>query len=431
MGEAEQRLERLAVRVLELPHKVAAREVRDFFRTLPLESARSLAETRPRLVAGLDGAPPQLRYRASHLILVDWQRRLRALVESNQATDAQRTRLETVDEMLQPVSKGLQIAPDGSRVEVVGPRQFLYAEVEGQGRMIEVLGNLETARNVVVLIPGMNNDLDKVRAQLDRAQALKQAVGPSSAVVVWKDYDAPLGLEEAMSTTSSRAAVPRLSRFEAGLDVVKAQYAKTTFIGNSYGSQVLGRALMASVDSRNPDGVTPDRAVMVGCPGIDESVTSAAQITPPGTQLFVARAKGDYVSYLEKHGPDPADFPDVFRFETESGPIRVRGHVSYFELNSESFINIARIGRGQLSAVTRAARTTPEQETRVLIPGVSWSEPLRTVGHSEAAVPLAKVFDGVTALKKISSPPAKKPLDGSRNRRDSGSPSRQPEGPAR
>jgi hypothetical protein len=431
MGEAERRLEQLAVRVRQLPHKVAARETYDFFRTLPMESARALAETRPRLVAGLDGAPPQLRYLASHLILVEAQQQLLALVENGAATDAQRTRLATVDEMLRPVSKGLQIAPDGGRVEVVEPRQFLYAEVEGQGRMIEVLGDLETAHNVVVLIPGMNNDLDKVRAQMDRAQSLKQAVGPRNAVVVWKDYDAPLGLEEAMSTQSSRAAVPRLSRFEAGLDAVKAQYAKTTFIGNSYGSQVLGRGLMAGVDPRNPDGVTPDRAVLVGCPGIDESVTSAAQITPPGTQLFVARAKGDYVSYLEKHGPDPADFPDVFRFETESGPIHVRGHMSYFELNSESFKNIARIGRGQLSAVTPAARTTPQQESRVLIPGVSWSEPLRKVGHSEAAVPLAKVFDGITALQKISSPAAKKPLDGSRNRRDGGSPARKPEGPAR
>ncbi len=430
MRETEQRLEQLAVRVLQLPHKVAAREVRDFFRTLPLQSARALAESQPKLVAGLDGAPPQLRYRASQLILVAWQQRLRALVESNQATDAQRTRLETVDEMLQPVSKGLQIAPDGSRVELMAPRQFLYAEVEGQGRVIEVLGELETAHNVVVLIPVMNNDLDRVRAQMDRAQALKQAVGPRNAVVVWKDYDAPLGLEEAMSTQSSRAALPRLSRFEAGLDVIKAQYAKTTFIGNSYGSQVLGRALMAGVDPRNPDGVTPDRAVLVGCPGIDESVTSAARITPPGTQLFVARAKGDYISYLEKDGPDPADFPDVFRFETESGSIHVRGHVSYFELNSESFKNIARIGRGQLSAVTPAVRTTPEQETQVLVRGVSWAEPLRTVGHSPAAVPLAKVFDGVMALKKVSSPAAKKPLDGTRNRRDSG-PSREPEGPAR
>ena len=46
--------------------------------------------------------------------------------------------------------------------------------------------------------------------------------------------------------------------------MVKAPYAETTVIGNSYGSLVLGQALMESVDGRLPDGVSPDRAVLVG-----------------------------------------------------------------------------------------------------------------------------------------------------------------------
>ena len=144
----------------------------------------------------------------------------------------------------------------------------------------------------------------------------------------------------------------------------------------------------------------------------------------------VARAKGDYISYLQELGPDPADFPDVFRFETERGDVHVRGHMNYFELNSESFRNLGRIGRGELDAVTAAARTTAKQESRVL-PGISWSEPLRRVAQTPAAVPLAKVFDGVMALQKISSGPKDQPLDGARDRRTGGGPARQPEGPAR
>jgi hypothetical protein len=424
MTEAEQ----LARRIEALPHRAAAQQVQDFFRTLPLESAQALAETSPERVAGLDGAPPALRYRASQLILVESQKRLRALVDRGEASPEQRRRLETVDEMLRPVSKGLAVGPDGRRVTLYGPRQYLSVQVEGQGRMIEVLGDLETARNVVVLIPGLGNDLDGVRAQMDRAQQLKNQVGPNTAVVVWKDYDAPLTLEDAMSKESARAAVPRLSRFEAGVDVVKAPYAETTVIGNSYGSLVLGQALMEGVDGQLPDGVSPDRAVLVGCPGIDPSVTSGAQLTPPGTKLYVARAKGDYISYLQEHGPDPADFPDVFRFETERGDVHVRGHMSYFEINSESFRNLGRIGRGELDTVTPAARTTAKQESRVL-PGISWSEPLRRVAQTPAAVPLAKVFDGVMALKKISS--KDQPLDGARDRRTGGGPGRQSEGPAR
>lgn len=434
MPEAEQQLERLIRRIGELPHRVVVREVHDFFRMLPPESAQALAENRPDLVAPLEGAPPQLRYRASLLILDQGRQQLQALVESKQATTAQKRRLETLDEMLQPVSQGLVATPDGQRVHVFGPRQFLYAEVEGQGRMIEVLGDLEKARNVVVLIPGMNNDLDRVRSQLDRAQEIKNEVGPNTAVVVWQGYYAPIGLEEGISTDSSVAAQPLLSRFEAGLDVVRAPDSATTFIGNSYGAQVLGRALKEAVDRESPDGVNPDRAVLVGSPGVDESVTSAAQITPSGTQLYVARSKGDYVSYAEHHGPDPAGFPDVFRFETD-GDVSIRGHMSYFELNSESMRNVGRIGRGDLDLVTRATATSPEQESR-LLPGLSWSEPLRKVADSRAAVPLAKVFDGVQALQAISSPAKKNnPLAGRQERHErrrlGTTTPRRPEGPAR
>ena len=429
MTEAEQ-LDLLIRRTRDLPHQKAVQEVRDYFRALPAASARALAENPPEQLSALDGAPLQLRYDASRVILLAAQRRLRDAVEGGESTPEQRKRLDTVSEMLWPVRKGLDVDAAGNRIEVFGSRQFLSVDVEGQGRMIEVLGDLETARNVVVLIPGLGNDLDGVRAQMDRAQQLKNQVGPKTAVVVWKDYDAPLTLEDAMSKEPARAALPRLSRFEAGVEVVKAPYAETTFIGNSYGSLVLGQALMEGVDGRLPDGVSPDRAVLVGCPGIDQSVTSGAQITPPGTKLYVARAKGDYISYLQEHGPDPADFPDVFRFETERGDVHVRGHMSYFELNSESFRNLGRIGRGELGAVTAAARTTAKQESRVL-PGISWSEPLRRVAQTPAAVPLAKVFDGVMALKKISSGPKDQPLDGARDRRTGGGPARQPEGPAR
>ena len=429
MTEAEQ-LDLLIRRTRDLPHQKAAQEVREYFRSLPAASARALAENPPEQLSALDGAPLQLRYDASRAILLAEQRRVRDVVEGGESTPEQRKRLDTVSEMLWPVRKGLDVDAAGNRIEVFGSRQFLSVDVEGQGRMIEVLGDLETAGNAVVLIPGLGNDLDGVRAQMDRAQQLKNQVGRNTAVVVWKDYDAPLTLEDAMSKEPARAALPRLSRFEAGIEVVKAPYAETTFIGNSYGSLVLGQALMEGVDGRLPDGVSPDRAVLVGCPGIDQRVTSGAQITPPGTKLYVARAKGDLISYLQEHGPDPADFPDVFRFETERGDVHVRGHMSYFELNSESFRNLGRIGRGELDAVTAAARTTAKQESRVL-PGISWSEPLRRVAQTPAAVPLAKVFDGVMALKKISSGSKDQPLDGARDRRTGGGPARQPEGPAR
>ncbi|WP_433163643.1 alpha/beta hydrolase [Kribbella sp. CA-247076] len=416
-------LDQLILRTQRLPDEVAVREVNDFFRSLPEATARALAESRPEQVGPLEGAPPQLRYRANHLILVAAQQRLHALVESRQATPEQRRRLVTLTEMLKPISTRLDVDADGNRIEVPEPRQFLLVDPEGQGRMIEVQGDLERAENVAVLVPGMNNDLERVRSQSVRAKELREQANPrKTATVVWLGYHAPIGLTAGRSTESSRAAAPQLCRFQAGLDVVKAPYSKSTLIGNSYGAQVVGRAMMA--------GVRADRVILTGSPGVDPSIHSAAQLTPPGTLLFVARTRGDYVSYAEQHGPDPAGFADVFRFETDNESVSITGHMSYFEKNSESMINIGRIIRGDLDAVTRAANTTPEQESRVL--GVSWAGPLRTLAHSDAAAPISKVFDGLATLRTISTTPSRsQALDGARQRRDGSTTARTPEGPAR
>ncbi|TDW80993.1 alpha/beta hydrolase [Kribbella sp. VKM Ac-2566] len=409
-------LDALILRVRDLPHDRAVAEVDAFFGSLPAETARALAESRPEQVGPLEGAPPELRYRANHLILVAAHQRLHALVESRDATLAQRRRLATLTAMLQPAGKRLDVDADGNRVAVDVPRQFLLVDPEGQGRMIEVQGDLRTARNIAVLVPGMNNDLERVRSQSVRAKEIGEEAGPGTAMVVWLGYHAPLGLTEGRSTESSRAAAPLLCRFQEGLAVVRAPDAKVTLIGNSYGAQVVARAML--------EGARAHRYLLTGSPGVDPSITSAAQMTPPGAELFaVARSRGDYVSYAEQHGPDPASFPDVVRIETDNAQVQITGHVSYFDKNSESMINVGRIVRGDLDAVTLAARTTPEEETRLL--GASWAGPLRTLGQSKAAVPISKAYDGLAALRTVASTPSRKTvLDGGRRARTQEGPER-------
>jgi hypothetical protein len=198
----------------------------------------------------------------------------------------------------------------------------------------------------------MGDTLDKVHSQSDRAQDIMNEAGPGTATVMWFDYRCPLILDQAMSKERALEAAPILRRFRAGLDVEVSPETKTTLIGNSYGAQVVGQALS--------HGVQFDRVVMTGSPGLDPSVHSAAEVTPPGTHLIVARSPGDYVSYAEVHGPDPASFPDAFRLEINDGRVEVRGHMNYFRVNSESMRNIGRIIRGDLAAVTRT-NTTPRR----------------------------------------------------------------------
>jgi hypothetical protein len=409
-------LDALILRVRDLPHDRAVGEVDAFFRSLPDDTAKALAESRPEQVGPLEGAPPELRYRANRLILESVQQRLHALVESRQATLAQRRRLVTISEMLEPAGQRLGVDADGKRVEVDVPRQFLLVETEGQGRMIEVQGDLRTARNIAVLVPGMNNDLERVRSQSVRAKEIGEEAGPGTATVVWLGYHAPLGLTEGRSTESALEAAPLMCRSLEAIAVVRARNAKVTLIGNSYGAQAVSRAML--------EGARAHRYLLTGSPGVDPSVTSGAQMTPSGTELFaVARCRGDYVSYAEQHGPDPASFPDVVRIETDNSQVQITGHMGYFSKNSESMTNVGRIVRGDLDAVTLAARTTPAEESRVL--GTSWAGPLRTLGQSKAAVPISKVFDGLATLRTVASTPSRKSvLDGARR-------ARTPEGPER
>lgn len=112
--------------------------------------------------------PDQLaeRYRANHARLLAARDRLQAAVDAGIATDEERKRLDTVTELLTPVTVTVDV--DGRVTEVQCPRQFLEVDPDGQGRAVEVLGDLEQAQNVAILVPGMGNSLDTLRGQSDR-----------------------------------------------------------------------------------------------------------------------------------------------------------------------------------------------------------------------------------------------------------------------
>lgn len=419
MTEAD-RLDQLIARTRNLPHDAAVREVHEYFRSLPDEVAWDLAERAPTKVGPLEGAPFRLRYDANRTLLLDGHRQLQTAVENGEASWAQRKRLATIKEMLRPVPKGLDVDAAGRRIEVFGPRQFLLVDLEGQGRMIEVLGDLDKARRIGVLVPGMNNDLERVRAQVDRAQDIRNHSGPDSATVVWGGYHAPLGLTEGRSTESALAAAPLLCRFQAGLHLLTAEDAESTVVGNSYGAQAVFRAMR--------EGMRASRIHLTGGPGGDPTVHSLAGLTEGDTLVFAARAKGDYVSFAQQHGPDLADFVEVIRVRTDNADTSIRGHMSYFQNGSESMWNVGDIVRGNLDAVTLAARTTPAEESRVL--GMAWAGALQKLAQSDAAVPIAKVFDGLAALRTAVTPPRKiKPFDPAW--KHGGSTVHRPDGPAR
>jgi hypothetical protein len=328
------------------------------------------------------------RYRANLELLEAARDRLQAASDAGTATDAERRRLATVEELLTPVTVSALDA-EGNVVAVRRQRQFLKVDPDGQGRAVEVLGDVQHAKNVAVLVPGMGNSLDTFRGQADRGDLIRQEAGPSkTAVVVWLDYDSPRGLVQAASKRAALEGGPRLAEFLNELDGLKADGAEVTAVAHSYGTDVLGQALL--------DGGRAKRLVMTGSPGITKYVNEAADFVQPPTRLYVERAPGDYVAYSEWHGPDPATFPDAIRMATNDPiandeAVSVHWHNEYYRPNSEALRNIGRVVRGELGSIT-TTDTSRSAETELVL-GASWGGPLNAVAGAAS-----RVYDGVVAV---------------------------------
>src|SRR5205823_7054580 len=102
-------------------------------------------------------------------------------------------------------------------------RQFLLFDPEGDGRVAEVFGNLDTAHDVAVVVPGMGNQQSNFDTQLrPKAQALYGEAGwragTGVATIAWLGYDAPEGASAALPGAADDGA-PHLAPFLEGIDV--------------------------------------------------------------------------------------------------------------------------------------------------------------------------------------------------------------------
>lgn len=259
---------------------------------------------------------------------------------------------------------------------LVRGRHYLWADPSGDGRVVEVLGDLRGAEHVAVFVPGMTNELRgypgaaRARAASLLAAMRTEAPGRRVAVIAWLGYDtpdgSPSGLLEAAGSGTAAAAVPDLAR-DLGVVHALAPQAHVTLVGHSYGSVVAARTV-------RDGGVAVDDLVVVGSPGLD--VGSVRGLHAPATRVWAGRPdprflpslaggvtalatgglfaplgwglaatygrlrRADPVADAPVHGPDPAS-P---RFGARHLPVPdARGHSSYFAPGSRSVRNLARV----------------------------------------------------------------------------------------
>ncbi|MFE7767431.1 alpha/beta hydrolase [Streptomyces sp. NPDC057438] len=321
------------------PHRLAA-----FFASLTAHQRGRLAHRYPLAVGNMAGAPVELRYRANRLALHRQSERERARMHD------QRLSVTGRHEAGRRTHRFDMLAAE--------KRHILAFDPEGNGRVAEVFGDLDTAERVSVVVPGVDTSIinfqrteRRFSAPVGMAESLYDAErsadpGTPTAVIAWADYTAPtgLGLDSATALRAEQGAV-RLNTLVRSLPGGST----VALVCHSYGSVVCGVAA-SSLPSRVTD------IAVAGSPGM--RADSVGQLRT-GARVWAMRDADDWIQdvpYLEVgglgHGADPVSSEFGARILSAAD---ARGHSGYFEPGTESLHNFAEIGIGAYASV-RCAR---------------------------------------------------------------------------
>jgi len=239
-------------------------------------------------------------------------------------------------------------------------RQFLAFDPRGNGRVVEVFGDLATADRIAVLVPGVSTTADNFNTGLDgvrdRAPAVQarglydatRAAAPAQhvAVIAWLGYDAPQGLgRTAAREELARAGAISLDSFTQDLATMRPN-ARVTVIGHSYGSVVAGLAA-ADLPSQVKD------LVVVGSPGM--GVSRAADLHT-AAHVWAGQSAQDWINWvpaLRVWGAGHGTLPTTPGFgDSVFGTSGVIDHDHYLAPGTQSLGNIVHIVLGRDSSVT-------------------------------------------------------------------------------
>ena len=295
-------------------------------------------------------APPRLPALAAHTL------DLRYAVDLVAARDAARVAARHGDRARARALRALA-APD---------RRLLDFDGRGDGRVVEVLGDLRTAERVAVLVPGSDTTLDTLdrapgtgnpakalggAARSLRVELLRAGPAGDVAVIAWLGYDAPSTVSaDVLGTGLADRGARALRSFLAALHRAWPA-ARTALLCHSYGAVVCGRA------ARRADRYGVTDIAFYGAPG-----TGRDRAAGLGTRarVWAGRGGGDWIVRVPHTGadvwgtgwglgPDPVDAAfGARRFAAGDG-----GHSDYLRPGSVAARNLARIAAGRSGEVGR------------------------------------------------------------------------------
>lgn len=342
-------------------------DVNDWWEGLSDEEQQAYIHNHPELIGDLDGIPSEARDQANRFNLENQiderEERLQELRDSGRlgapgASDAraERDRLESELEGLNALSNQLDENPD-----------YLLLGVDGadDGQAIVATGDPDGADYVLTHVPGTGADLAGLNSDLSRVDRMtydaNQLEDGETVGIMWLGYDAPDGLNNAVSGSYAADAADDFSSFNDGLRATHTDGGSlNTAVGHSYGSTVIGHSALDA-------GVDTDQMVFLGSPGPEADTAAELGIGPDN--VYASTAENDIINTAAGqgwlHGTDPTS--DEFGgqvFDSDpgteaSGWERIFGgstdaHSEYWDDGNVARDNIAKIvtGNGEEVAVT-------------------------------------------------------------------------------
>lgn len=390
----------------ELDDVLTARpELVDLVKALDTEAAKTwwsalapaaqsaLIRTLPGVIGNLEGVPYGARDKANRRALDQRLNEMREqladaekpLPKSPPPTfeemDAQYFRAKFAREEL----AALEGVRDGLKTEPDRPPRFLVSLTDDHPPLAAVsIGDLDTADNITVAVPGMTSEAAGMAAWAQSAQFLQEAqsgVDPNRqhAVIAWIGYKAPPSPLEnldlsVLGTELAQEGATKLNGALAGLHHVRPD-ASLNVVAHSYGTTTSSIAISESE-------VRLSSYVSLGSAGLPAEIDRASDLN--ADEVFAGQAQnafpappsaGDDWAWIGRkslsHPVDPMN--PVFgaqRFGTDtsgSGLTPVESHLTntahvngYLDRGTESLRNTALATTGQGEAASQARSWIPE-----------------------------------------------------------------------
>lgn len=255
------------------PHEVAL-----WWSALSARAQLALLRAEPAVVGGLDGVPAWARDRANRILLD------RALRQGGTAGSAARAIARRM---------GIEEAA-GRPVQLIG----LDLEVE---QVVLVLGDLDTAGAVGVLVPGIFTSPDDLPGLVGDARRVARAAraaepGSEVATVVWLGYASPDTAREILSRSAAEAGGPKLAAALEGMAAARVAAGlprpRTSVLAHSYGTVVVDEAADA------PGRLAADAVVLLGSPGMEPEGAESLE----AAEVYDAGSLADVISYSSYFG---------------------------------------------------------------------------------------------------------------------------------